>query len=151
MERNQLRPILREMFPRERTHLLPALHFLQHEFGYLPGWALQTVAWHLRVPPSEVYGSATSYTELRLEDPGDHLVRVCSGLSCWHAGGRELLRLLSGRLGVSPQETGRERRITLEEVPCGYICPMAPAVEVDGRWFGRISAQDLADLVGDLA
>ena len=150
MERNQLRPTLREMFPRERTHLLPALHFLQHEFGYLPGWALQIVSWHLRVPASEVYGAATSYTELRLEDPGEHLVRVCAGLSCWHSGGRELIRLISDRLARAPADSPREARTTLEETACGYICAMAPAVEVDGQWYGRVTARDLSDLVGGI-
>ena len=150
MERNQLRPTLREMFPRERTHLLPALHFLQHEFGYLPGWALQIVSWHLRVPASEVYGAATSYTELRLEDPGEHLVRVCAGLSCWHSGGRELLRLISDRLAQAPADSPQEARTTLEETACGYICAMAPVVEVDGQWYGRVTARDLSDLVGGI-
>jgi NADH:ubiquinone oxidoreductase subunit E len=139
------------MFPRERTHLLPALHFLQHEFGYLPGWALQIVSWHLRVPASEVYGAATSYTELRLEDPGKHLVRVCAGLSCWHSGGRELLRLISDRLAQAPSDSPQEARTTLEETACGYICAMAPAVEVDGQWYGRVAARDLPDLVGGIA
>ena len=143
------------MFPRDRTYLLPALHFLHGEFGYLPGWALQIVSWHLRVPASEVYGAATSYTELRLQHPGEHLVRVCSGLSCWHSGGRDLMRLLSKRLGPAApdacdSEEGASRKISLEEVPCGYLCPMAPAVEVDGRWYGRVSARDVSILVDRL-
>ena len=60
-----LRRALRDQFPsRNRDNLLPVLHLLQHEHGYLPEWALQVVGWHLRVPASEVYGSATSYSEL---------------------------------------------------------------------------------------
>ena len=151
MERNELRPILRQKFPRERTYLLPALHYLQHEFGHLPDWALQTLAWHLRVPASEVYGSATSYSELRIEAPGRHLVRVCNGLSCWHNGGRLLLEHLAGQLGVRPGETSSDGRITLEEVPCGFLCPLAPALEVDGRWRGRIVTDDIPALVKELA
>ena len=150
MEQNQLRPILREKFPPERTYLLPALHYLQEEFGHLPDWALQTVAWHLRVPPSEVYGAATSYSELRIDAPGRHVVRVCNGLSCWHNGGRGILKRLSDELGVEPGETDTDSRITLEETPCGFLCPMAPAVEVDGRWRGRVAAADILDLVKEL-
>ncbi len=150
MEQNQLRPILREKFPPERTYLLPALHYLQEEFGHLPDWALQTVAWHLRVPASEVYGAATSYSELRIDAPGRHLVRVCNGLSCWHNGGRGILERLSGQLGVLPGETGTDSRVTLEETPCGFLCPMAPAVEVDGRWRGRVAAADIPNLVKEL-
>ena len=151
MERNELRPILREKYPPERTYLLPALHYLQEEFGHLPDWALQTVAWHLRVPASEVYGAATSYSELRVEPPGRHLVRVCNGLSCWHNGGLQLMEHLSGQLGVRPGETSSDGRITLEEVPCGFLCPLAPALEVDGRWRGRVVTDDIPALVKELA
>ena len=150
MQRSELRPILQEKFPRERTYLLPALHFLQHEFGYLPDWALQIVSWHLRIPASEVYGAATSYSELRTKEPGRHIVRVCTGLSCWHSGGQELLEKLSGQLGVGPGETASDGGIILEETPCGFLCPMAPAVEIDGRWHGRVTLEGLTQRVSGL-
>jgi NADH:ubiquinone oxidoreductase subunit E len=143
MDRQELRPILREKFPRERACLLPALHFLQHELGHLPDWALQTVSWHLRVPASEVYGAATSYSELRLRSPGRHLVRVCAGLACWQAGGQEALAALSAQLSIGPGETTSDGRVTLETTPCAFLCPLAPAVELDGHWQGRIAVQNI--------
>lgn len=145
MDQSELRAILRQKYPRERTHLLPALHLVQGELGYLPEWALQVVGWHLRVPASEVYGAATSYSELRIISPGRHLVRVCSGLSCWHNGGRQLLEELEGHLAIQPWDTGPDGGITLEETPCGFLCPMAPAVQVDGIWRGRVSAEDILE------
>ena len=150
MQRSELRPILQEKFPRERTYLLPALHYLHHEFGYLPEWALQIVSWHLRIPASEVYGSATSYSELRLEEPGQHVVRVCNGLSCWHGGGKELWESLVQRWGHESRNGGNTPEITLEETPCGFLCPLAPAIEIDGRWHGRVTPDRLVQLVESL-
>ena len=147
MNRQELRPILRERFPRERAFLLPALHLVQHELGHLPGWALQTVSWHLRVPASEVYGAATSYSELRLQAPGQHRVRLCAGLACWQAGGQRVLEDLSAQLGIGPGETTADGRVTLETAPCGFLCPLAPAAELDGHWLGRVSAPEMADRV----
>ena len=143
MDQSELRPILRQKYPRERTHLLPALHFVHGELGYLPEWALQVVGWHLRIPASEVFGAATSYSELRINSPGRHLVRVCSGLSCWHNGGRQLLEELEGYLASQPGDTAPDGGITLEETPCGFLCPMAPAAQVDGIWRGRVAAEDI--------
>ena len=149
MEREQLRPILRRKFPPNRTYLLPALHFLQQEFGYLPEWALQVVAWHLRTPASVVYGAATSYTELRISPPAARIVRVCVGLSCWHGGGRELLAELSKATEVTTGQASSDERVTLEETPCAYRCPLAPLVEVNGKWFGRAQAgQIISQLTG---
>ena len=79
MARNKLRNSLIEYFPRRRESLLPILHYLQHTYGYLPGWALEVVGWHLGVPASEVYGAATTYTELRLDEPQEDEVIVVGG------------------------------------------------------------------------
>ena len=147
MEREELRPLLRRKFPPHLTYLLPALHFLQEELGHLPEWALQVVAWHLRTPASVVYGAATSYTELRIQAPAQRLVRICSGLSCWHGGGRELLAELAQALGVAAGEATEDGRVALEETPCAYRCPLAPLAEVDGAWLGRARADQVAALL----
>jgi NADH-quinone oxidoreductase subunit E len=123
---------------------------LQHEFGYLPEWALQVVSWHLRIPASEVYGSATSYRELRIKEPGQHVVRVCTGLACWHGGGKELWEGLRQRWADQSRDGDSSKEITLEDAPCGFLCPLAPAIEIDGRWHGRVTPESLAQLLGGL-
>lgn len=143
MNQPELRAQLRQKFPPHRTYLLPVLHFVQEELGYLPEWALQVVAWHLRTPASVVYGAATSYSELRIDATADHLVRVCTGLSCWHGGGRELLSELAQAWGMEAGRTTADGRIALEETPCAYRCPLAPLVEVDGSWHGRAIASQI--------
>ena len=146
-DRNSLRGVLREKFPRNHGQLLPALHFLQHEFGHLPDWAMEVVGWHLGIPASEVYGAATSYTELRTEKPGAHVLKVCTGLSCWVNGGKELVDAAEMELRVHPGQTTPDGRITFEETPCGFLCGMAPAVELDGSWRGRATAEVLTGLI----
>jgi NADH:ubiquinone oxidoreductase subunit E len=138
-QRNALRAELRHRFERDRGQLLPALHYVHHEFGHLPGWAMELTGWHLGIPVSEVYGAATSYSELRIEPPGRHLVRVCTGLGCISAGARGLLSSITERLGEAPQNGG----VTVEETACGYLCGLAPAVQVDGAWVGRADAGEV--------
>ena len=53
LERKELRPMLVAKYPREKTYLLPVLHFIQEEFDFIPEWTLQIVSWHLKVPASE--------------------------------------------------------------------------------------------------
>lgn len=129
-----LRRQLREEFPdRARDNLLPILHALQHEHGYLPEWALQVVGWHIRVPASEVYGAATSYSELRLEPPSPCSVVVCTGLACWQAGGDEIFKVAIGGF-----TDGHE--VTVTSTACAFVCGLAPAVSINGRWHGRMAA-----------
>ena len=146
-DRNALRRELRERFPRNHGQLLPALHYLHHEFGHLPDWAMEVVGWHLGVPSSEVYGAATSYTELRLEEPGSTVVRVCTALSCATAGSPQILDAIGSEFGVKPGNTSDDSRLTLERVPCGFLCAMAPAIEVDGKWYGRLDTGSALKIV----
>ena len=132
-DRNSLRSVLREKFPRDHGQLLPALHYLQHEFGYLPDWGMEVVGWHLGIPASEVYGAATSYTELRTAPPGSHVIRVCTGLGCRLNGANEILDVAREAFSEDARKD-----IAIEETACGYLCGMAPALEIDGVWHGRV-------------
>lgn len=142
-ERTALRRSLSARFPRERGQLLAALHHVQHEFGYLPGWAMETVGRHLRVPKSEVYGAATSYTELTLEAPARHTLTVCTGLSCSIRGAGELLDGARHALGAA--SNGGQTAVV--ETACGFLCGVAPVVQWDGQWVGRATVESVSGLV----
>ena len=133
-------------FPRERTWLLPALQSVQEILGYLSDWALADTGRHLRVPDSEVYGVATHYPEFRRSPRGAHHVRVCTGVSCALAGGRDLLQSIARRNNVVIGEMGADKALTLEETDCFFECSVAPLLEVDGVFHGRVTAEDVAAL-----
>src|SRR3989475_132620 len=133
-------------FPRERQWLLPALQAVQHAHGWLSEDALTQVAAHLRVPATEVYGVATHFPELHLAPHGRHHVRVCTGVSCALLGGRQLLAKLTQRFDAAPDASGADREVTLEAADCFFACSMAPAIEVDGEYRGRVSESQFADL-----
>ncbi|MDP6454687.1 MAG: NAD(P)H-dependent oxidoreductase subunit E [SAR202 cluster bacterium] len=139
------------MFPRHHGQLLPALHYLQSEFGHLPDWAMEVVSWHLGIPASEVYGAATSYTELRIEKPGDHTVMVCAGLSCRANGASEILESLQSRFDIHPGSPTADQEFALEEVPCSFVCGLAPTMALDGVWHGRITVDRARSLVDGAA
>ena len=91
MTEGKLTDLLSKNFPQERSCLLPALHLIHKELGFLEEWSLEIAAKYLRVPVSEVWGCATSYTELKLEKPADGAVSICTGLSCILKGAQKLL------------------------------------------------------------
>ncbi len=151
MNQRDLRAQLVLRFPRERQQLLPALHYVQHELGHLPEFSLQVIGWHLHVPASEVYGAATSYSELRIQATGEQVVRVCTGLPCRLNGGDELLEAARRDLGVAPGETTADGKTTLEETPCAFACSVAPVIEVDGKLHGRMRTDAAEQLLRERA
>lgn len=104
--------------PRERTYVLPALHLLHEEEGYITAEGLTAIAKHLRVPNSELYGIARSYSEFRFEPPAAGAIGVCMGLSCRLNGSASLAAALRGQ--------GRH----VEELPCRFRCDEAPVAAV---------------------
>ncbi len=127
-------------FPSARTWLLPALHAVQDELRWIPPDALREVASHLRVPLSEVYGVATHYPEFRLVEPAKRIVRVCTGVSCRISGGLGLLKAIA---------TGAGPGVTLEACDCAFNCSVAPVIEVDGEYLGRVSVGDVERVLGE--
>ena len=104
------------------------------------------VGWHLGIPASEVYGAATSYTELRTTPPGSHMIRVCTGLGCRINGAKEILDAAKESFSG---DSGEE--IAIEETACGYLCGMAPALEIDGVWHGRVDAGSVKTRLKELS
>lgn len=117
--------------PRRRTYLLPALLALQDDLGWLPGWAIEAAGAHLRVPRSEAYGVASSFPELRLTPPAEHVLRVCTGVACRLSGADALRAALAATLEH------------VEEADCLYVCGVSPVVELDGRLIGRATLERL--------
>jgi len=134
-------------FPRERTWLLPALQSAQRAEGWLSPETLAAVAAHLRVPRSEVWGVASHYPELRLAKPGRRVVRVCTGVACVARGGERLLARCEERLGIRAGETTRDGTVTLEAMDCAFACAVAPVVEADHAYRGRVSEAALDALL----
>ena len=130
LAQSALRKNLIERFSRERSNLLPALHYIHSEFGYLPDWAMEVTGWHLGIPVSEVFGAATSYSELRIDPLPKSLVRICDGLGCNTTEREKLKEVLQTRFAANAD-------VEIEMIPCAFICALAPAVEVNGKWIGR--------------
>ena len=134
-------------FPRERTWLLPALQAAQRLDGWLSADTLESIATHLRVPKSEVWAVASHYPELRMAKPGRRIVRVCTGVACIARGGRELLERCERRLSIRAGETTGDGALTLEAMDCAFACSVAPVVEADHTYRGRVTGAALDALL----
>lgn len=116
-----------DALPREKPQMLPALLAAHHALGWLPREAIEHVSEHIRVPVSEVYASATAYSELRFERPDPDAWYVCTGVACDLAGAEGLLAAV-------------ERA---QRVDCQFLCALAPVVvDPAERLYGRVQPED---------
>ena len=139
------------LYPQSRSALIPMLHIVQEQDGWLTPDGMGHVAELLEIDPAEVYGTASFYDMFFTHPVGRHLVSVCTNLACLLNGADELLEHAETRLGVAPGGTTADGQFTLEEVECIAFCGAAPCLAVNWRFFGNIGNDDFDGLVEDLA
>ena len=125
--------------------LIEALHSAQEAFGYIDDDTLRYISDSLAVPPSKVFGVVTFYHYFTLKPRGEHTCVVCTGTACYINGAMELLASIRAGLGVQPNETTADRRLSLLTGRCFGSCSLAPAVIVDGEVQGRVDARELVE------
>jgi len=120
--------------------LLPILHAVQGELGYIPLEAVSKIAQGLNLSRAEVHGVVTFYHYFRTQPAGRHIVYLCRAEACQAMGARELAAYARRSLGVDFHETSADGRLTLEPVYCLGNCACAPSLLVDGQLHGRVDA-----------
>ena len=138
------------LYPQKRSAVVPALHILQEQDGYLSPDGIEHVAELIDLTPAEVRGTASFYDMFHLAPIGRYLVAVCTNIACMFAGAYELLDHIGQRLGVPPGGTTAERSFTLEEVECIALCGNAPCLAVNWRFFGNMTPALWDKLAEDL-
>jgi NADH-quinone oxidoreductase subunit E len=154
---NHLRPDLRQraeetvaLYPQRRSAMLPLLHLVQEQDGYLTEQGMAEVAALTGTTPAEVRGTATFYDMFHLEPVGRYVVGVCTNIACLLAGGQELLDHASTTLGCAVGATSADGLFTLEETECLADCNIAPCVQVNHRYVRTTTPAALDALVADL-
>lgn len=137
-------------YPKPASAVLPLLHMLQDEVGYVTNGGMREVAALVGLTPAEVFGTASFYTMFKLEPIGRHLVSVCTSLSCQILGADELYATLVDHYGVADKETTADGEFTFEEVECAAACGGAPCLQIDYRFFEFVKTEDAVDLVEDV-
>ena len=118
--------------------LLPILHAVQAEFGYVPQEALPAIADGLNLTKAEVHGVMSFYHDFRDKPAGKHVVKLCRAEACQSVGADALADHARAHLGVDFNNTTADGKITLEPVYCLGLCACGPAALVDGRVVGRV-------------
>jgi formate dehydrogenase subunit gamma len=128
--------------------LLPILHALQDEFGYVDKAAIPLIAGALNLSHAEVHGVLSFYHDFRRSPAGRHVLQMCRAEACQSMGCENVIRHVEDRLGVKLGETTEDSSFTVEPVFCLGNCALSPAVMLDGKLYGRVSS-DVADFLID--
>lgn len=118
-------------YPTKRAVLLPALHTIQHAYGWIPTAALEEIATFLELAPAEVMDTATFYEEYWLRPKGRYLIQVCRSLSCEICQSQSLTEQVQKKLNLEIGETTPDGKFTLVELECLGACGTAPVALIN--------------------
>lgn len=133
-----------------RSALLPLLHLMQSEDGYVSRDGIALCSELLDLTQPEVSAVATFYTQFKRHPNGEYNVGVCTNALCGVLGGDQIYQELSEELGVGHDETTADGKITLERIECNAACDFAPVIMVNWEFFDNQSPESAKQLVQDL-
>lgn len=132
-----------------RGPLLPILHDLQEQFGYLDPDVVPILAHELNMTRADVHGVITFYTDFRAEPAGAATVRLCRAEACQSVGAEQLVADAEQVFGVKTGQTTPDRSVSLQQVFCLGNCALGPAAQVNGRLYGRVDRRRLIEILAN--
>ncbi|MEV6301228.1 formate dehydrogenase subunit gamma [Actinoplanes sp. NPDC051861] len=133
----------------DRGALMPILHRIQAEFGYVGPDVVPVLAAELNISRADVHGVITFYTDFRSEPAGATVLKLCRAEACQSVGAEELVAHAEQVLGIKIGQTTPDGSVTLDQVFCLGNCALGPAGQVDERVRGRLTPARLDALLAD--
>ena len=137
-------------YPRPRSALLPLLHLVQSEEGYVSADGIAYCAAKFGLTEAEVTAVVSFYTMYKRHPVGDYNVGVCTNTLCAIMGGDQILAELSEHVGVGHDEATPDGKVSVEHVECNAACDYAPVVMVNWEFFDNMTPASAQQLVDDL-
>lgn len=137
-------------YPDPRSALLPLLHLVQSEDGYVSPAGIAFCAATLDLSTAQVSAVATFYTQYKRRPNGEYTVGVCTNTLCAIMGGDAIWEDLTDRLGIGHDETTADGKITLERIECNAACDYAPVMMINWEFFDNQTPDSAAEVVGRL-
>jgi NADH-quinone oxidoreductase subunit E len=137
-------------YPVKRSAIMPALHLAQNRYGWLPPEAFREVADALDLSPAYCQAVASFYDMYHLAPVGEHVIEVCTNVSCALVGAQQVLEAFERELGVQAGDTSEDGKWTLRTLECAGGCGWATVVAVDHRYREHVTAGDVPGIVEEL-
>ena len=148
--RVQAREII-SRYPQARSALLPMLHLVQSEEGYVSADGIALCADELSLTTAEVAAVATFYTMYHRKPAGEYHIGVCINPGCGILGGDAIWEKLSSRLGIGHDEVTPDGKISLVRIECQAACTHAPVMTANWEFLDNMTPESAIDVVEKLA
>lgn len=136
-------------YPAEQRQsaVMSTLRIVQEVHGYLTQDMMNAVAAYLNMPPIAVYEVASFYTMFETKLVGEHLINVCTNVSCQLRGSSEIVSHIEQKLKIKVGETTSDGRFTLRAVECLAACVNAPMMQIDKQYHENLTVETIDSIL----
>ncbi|MFI5139099.1 MAG: NADH-quinone oxidoreductase subunit NuoE [Sphingobacteriales bacterium] len=137
---------------KQKSALLPILHLVQAEFGWLSAAAMDKVAGYLQIQDIEVYEVATFYSMYFLNPKGKYVLEVCRTGPCCLVGAEKIMDYLEEKLGVKEGEVTADGLFSWRGVECLAACGFGPVLQIGPEYtfYENLTKDSVDKLIKDL-
>ena len=136
--------------PESRSAVMPALRLAQEEHGWLSPDVIREVADALELTPAYVKSIASFYDQYNLAPVGEHLIEVCTNVSCAVVGAQQVVEAFEHACGCHAGETSADGKFTVRTIECLGGCGWGTIVSIDHHYRTRVQAEDVPAIVEEL-
>ena len=142
----------RDSFPNRRSAILPALHAVQAEAGYVSEENVNVIGEILDLHPTDVFQVAAFYSLIHFEPKGKLLVEVCVNLPCALRGADKLAAYVQEKLGIEEEEGSTSDHVFhfRPTIECLAGCSSAPMMQVNQRYFENLTEEKVDRILDEL-
>jgi NADH-quinone oxidoreductase E subunit len=137
-------------YPEKRSALIPSLHIVQKELGYISQDTMREVAQIFGLSPNEVHEVTSFYTMFHRKPVGKYVIQVCTNISCQLCNAEGIMDHLTKKLGIKPGETTSDNKFTLLEVECLGSCGTSPVVQINEDYYEDLTPEKLSMILDSL-
>ena len=137
---------------KQKSALLPILHLVQAEFGWVSAPAMDKVAEYLGLQPIEVYEVATFYTMYFMRPQGKFVLEVCRTSPCCLVGAEKIMDHIEEKLGVKEGEVTADGLFSWRGVECLAACGFGPVLQIGPEYtfYEKLTNESVDQLIDDL-
>lgn len=134
-------------YPEARSALLPLLHLIQREKGWVASESMEWVAKRLELSCAHVEGVVTFYSMYFTKPMGRQVIQLCRTLSCDIRGAQGIRKMIQDQLGIAPGETTGDGKFSLIEVECIGACGTAPAMMIGDELHENLTPERVGSIL----
>jgi NADH-quinone oxidoreductase subunit E len=137
---------------KQKSALLPVLHLVQAEYGWVSAPAMDKVAIYLDLQPIEVYEVATFYSMYFMRPQGKYMLEVCRTGPCCLVGAEKIMDHIEEKLGVKEGEVTADGLFSWRGVECLAACGYGPVLQIGPEYtfYENLTDESVDKLIDEL-